>query len=151
MVSARPVVFGVEPLGNHSASPEGEIITVSSGRTDTFASHTVTRSLSIAGLRAIGTAVCNSIAQNIRTPVMEAPFGLGISRSGHDKSRRGRETNVFGLGTLAVRYLVFGICDTESRPPPPKRPPIPHPHSAPPYSPAIPPPGNPTLSHQIFY
>src|SRR5258708_18531229 len=107
MVSARPVVFGVEPLGTHSASPEGEIITVSSGRTDTFASHTVTRSLSIAGLRAIGTAVCNSIAQNIRTPVMEAPFGLGISRSGHDKSRRGREANC-----LRISHVVgaeFGI------------------------------------------
>src|SRR5258708_22047726 len=90
MVSARPVVFGVEPLGTDSGWLKEEIITVASGRTDTFASHTVTRSLSIAGLRAIGTAVCNSIAQNIRTPVMEAPFGLGISRSGHDKSRRGR-------------------------------------------------------------
>src|SRR5258708_24238474 len=113
MVSARPVVFGVEPLGTHSASPEEEIITVSSGRTDTFASHTVTRSLSIAGLRAIGTAVCNSIAQNIRTPVMEAPFGLGISRSGHDKSRRGGETIVFGLCTFSALYLVVCSWCTE--------------------------------------
>src|SRR6267142_4503903 len=108
MVSARPVIFGVVPLGAHSALPEGEIITASTGRTDTFASQTVTRSLSMAGFRAIGTADCNSIAQNIRTPIMGTPLGLGISRSGHDKTRRGRDAIVFGSCTLSVRYLVFG-------------------------------------------